>query len=187
MQLRRFLRISVFMVAVIAPSRAACPVTNPLGLPFVPPAPYPPNAAYGAFWYGSKTLWTQLSNDGVWRGLPRRKNGGYFNKLFLWQEGFDWRKEQQPDVILVLRRLDAEMPLVSQRGGTNAIMGNSPAMLVGVVFPDRGCWEVTSVHDGHTLTFVLSIQPRAQTRCQFPQGHGGLAAEPGSPTALALC
>ena len=159
MHLRRFLWIFLFMVAVIAPIRAACPVTAPPGLPFVPPAPYPPNATRAGFWYGSNALWTQLPNDGVWRGLPRRENGGYFNKLFLWQEGFDWRKEPQPDVIVVLRRLDAEMPLVSQRGGTNAIVGTSAAMLVGVVFPTEGCWEVTSSHEGHTLTFVLSIQP----------------------------
>jgi hypothetical protein len=159
MQLRRFLWIFAFWMAALFPVRAACPVTKPPGLPFVPPVPYQPNPARGTFWYGSSALWTQLPNDGVWRGLPRRENGGYFNKLFLWQEGFDWRKDPQPDLIIVLRRLDAELPLVSQRGGTTAIMGSSAAMLTGIVFPAEGCWEVTSSHNWKTLSFVLLVQP----------------------------
>ena len=104
------------------------------------------------------SLWTQLPNEGVWRGLPRRDNGGYFNKLFLWQQGYNGRSEPEPDIIVVLRRLDVTAPLVSQRGGTNAFFDNTWAMLTGVLFPTQGCWEVTTYHDGQTLTFVLSIQ-----------------------------
>ena len=48
------------------------------------------------------------SHDGVWRGLPRRDNGGYFNKLFLWEQGYNGRSEPQPDILLWF--LDDWMP-----------------------------------------------------------------------------
>jgi hypothetical protein len=160
--LRRFLLVLTFTLGLTVPKLTAentCPVTTLPNPSFVPPAPYRSNAAQGAFWYGTGSLWTQLPNEGVWRGLPRRDNSGYFNKLFLWQQGYNGRSEPEPDIIVVLRRLDATVPLVSQRGGTNAFFDNTWAMLTGVLFPAEGCWEVTTHHDGHTLTFVLSIQP----------------------------
>jgi len=101
---------------------------------------------------------TRLPVEGVWRGLPRRDNKGYFNKLFLWQQGFDVRKEPKPEIVVTLRRLDAPTTLVTSRGGTNAFFDNSWAMLTGVLFPTEGCWEITSSHEGHILTFILSIQ-----------------------------
>jgi hypothetical protein len=161
---RLFLWLSALILPALVPNLVAadtantCPVTTAPNPPFVPPAPYPPNAGQGAFWHGTPGLWTNLGVEGIWRALPRRENG-YFNKLFLWQQGYDWRKEPQPDIIVVVRRLDAEAPLVSSRGGTNAIMGKDSAMLTGVTFPTEGCWEVTSYHEGHTLTFVVSVQP----------------------------
>jgi hypothetical protein len=163
MQIRCFLWVSAFMLAALVPNLAsaenACPVTTPGNPQFIPPAPYSPNAGKGKFWYGTNALWAQLPLEGVWAGLPGRDNGGRFNKLFLWQLGYDGRKEPQPDIIVVLRRLDANAPLVSKRGGTNAFFEGSWAMLTGVTFPTEGCWEITSSHAGHTLTFVLSIQP----------------------------
>jgi hypothetical protein len=170
MRLRLFLWLPVFTLAALVTDLAAaadreytCPVTNPPNPSFVPPAPYRPNAGARGFWYGNNALWTQLPVEGVWRGLPR-DNEGYFNKLFLWQQGFDWRKEPKPDIIVILRRLDVQVPLVSSRGGTVALSGTSgiydtSAMLTGVLFPTEGCWEVTGYHEGHVLTFVLSIEP----------------------------
>ena len=160
--LRRFLLVLTVTLGVLIPNLTAdnaCPVTTPPDPSFVPPAPYRPNAAQEAFWYGTPSLWAHLPSDGVWQGLPRRDGGGYFNKLPLWQQGYNGRSEPEPDIILVLRRLDATVPLVSQRGGTNAFADNTWTMLTGVLFPTQGCWEVTAHHDGHTLTFVLSIQP----------------------------
>jgi len=76
----------------------------------------------------------------------------------LWQQGYNGRREPQPDIIVVLKRLDATAPMVSQRGGTNAFVDNTWVMLTGVLIPTAGCWEVTAYHDGHTLSFVLSVQ-----------------------------
>lgn len=161
MHFRQFLLVSIFMLAAFVPNLAAqdsCPVTTPSNPSFVPPVPYRMNAPQGAFWYGANDLWALLPVEGVWH-LARQDNGGYFNKLFLWQEGYDWRKEPHPDIIVVLRRLDGNTPPITSRGGTNAFLDHSWAMLTGVLFPMEGCWEITSSHDGHSLTFVLSVVP----------------------------
>jgi len=161
MRIRRFLLVLAFVLAALVPNLAAgdesCPVTTPPNPPFVPPAPYWLNAPEKHFWYGTNALWTSLPVEGVWH-LLRRDNGGYVNKLFLWQQGYDWREEPHPDIIVTLRRLDSNMPPITSRGGTNAFV-DLPAMLAGVLFPTEGCWEITSSHDGHKLTFVLSIKP----------------------------
>ena len=138
-----------------------CPVTKPSEKPLIPPPPYPIFAAQVtskvSFWYGTNSLWTSLPTGGV-RRLARQDNGSYLQKLFLWQEGYDWRKEPRPDIVVILRRLDRNTPSIISRGGTNAFFDDSWAMLTGVRFPTEGCWEITSLHDGHQLTFVLSIQ-----------------------------
>ena len=165
MQVRRLLWLLVLLRSALAPNLAtaadspfACPITVPPDPPFVPPAPYRPNPSQGTFWYGTNGLWTQLGVKGVWRGLPRHESG-YFNKLFLWEQGYDVRKDPQPDIILALRRLDTQVPPVTSRGGTNAHFDGVWTMLTGVRFPTEGCWEVTSYHSGHTLTFTVSVLP----------------------------
>jgi len=159
MEFRRFLCALVLMLAVLPNLAAgeACPVTIPPNPPFVPPAPYQPIPSPRGFWYGTSALWTYLHGDGLWHGI--REAGGYSNKLFLWTPGFDGRIEPRPDIIVVLRRLDAEAPLVSSRGGTNAFFDGSWAMLTGVTIPTAGCWEVTSAHGGQPLSFVVFVQP----------------------------
>jgi hypothetical protein len=136
-----------------------CPVTKPPSPAFVPPAPYRGNAGQDAFWYGDKDLWTLLPADGTWHGLPFHVSEGYFNKLFLWKPGFDGRKEEQPDITVVRRRLDAVAPAYTTHYGTNAFFDNTWQMLTSAIFPTHGCWEVAASNDNHKLTFVLSIQP----------------------------
>ena len=154
MRLRRLLCSAVFVFALVANAMLAadtCSVTTPPNPSFGPPAPYPPNASQSSFWYGTPGLWANLPNDGVWHGL--------LTKLFLWQQRYDWRKEEWPDIIVVLRRVDVKAPLVSSRGGTNAFIERASVMLTGFAFPSTGCWEITSYHDGHMLSFVASVQP----------------------------
>ena len=123
-----------------------------------PARPILAECSAGCILVGTDALWTQLVDKNVWRGLPRRDKG-YFNKLFLWQSGYDVRKEPKPDIIVVLRRLDVEAPLVTSRGGTNAFFDSVWAMLTGVTFPTEGCWEITAHHDGHLLSFVVYVLP----------------------------
>jgi hypothetical protein len=163
MPIRRFLWLPVLLFVALATNLAAaeftCPVTTPSNPPFVPPAPYEVNAGEARFWYGTNDLWTQLPANGAERGLPYTEGEGYSNKLGLWKQGYDGTKEPQPDIIVVVKRLDITMPLTSSRGGTNAFFDGTWAMLTGVTYPTAGCWEVTSYHGGHTLTFVVSVQP----------------------------
>jgi hypothetical protein len=154
------MRFSHFLCFAVAVNLAAevCPVTKPPNPAFVPPAPYQVNPGLRAFWFGDKDLWTLLPATGIWKRLPHGDDG-YSNKLFLWQEGYDVRKDPQPEITVVVRRLDANAPIVTSRYGTNAFFDHTWAMLTGVTFPAEGCWEVASSHAGHSLTFVLSIQP----------------------------
>jgi hypothetical protein len=154
----RFLCVAV-LVATDLVAADNCPVTKPPSSPFIPPAPYTANTDPGRFWFGDQDLWTNLPANGIWHGLPYHANEGYFNKLFLWKPGFDGRKEEQPDITVVVRRLDANAPLVTSRYGTNAFIAPMWAMLTGVNFPTHGCWEVTASNEGHKLTFVVSVQP----------------------------
>jgi hypothetical protein len=163
MRIRRLPWLSLFLLVALAPNLPAadynCPVTTPQNPPFVPPAPYEPNASEGRFWYGTNALWTQLPADGVERALPYDKDEGYSNKLPLWEQGNNGTKEPRPDIIVVVKRLDAKASLVSSRGGSNVFADGAWTLLTGVTYATTGCFEVTAAHDGHMLTFILSIQP----------------------------
>ncbi len=150
------------MLTALVPSLAgvdACRVTTAPDPPFIPPVQYRPSPYDGEFWYGTNALWASLPVDGIWR-LPRLKNGGFVQKLFLWQEGYDPQrnKEYYPQIVVVLKRLDGDTQPITSRSGTNAHFDDSWAMLRGIFSPMEGCWEITSSHDGHKLIFVLSIQ-----------------------------
>jgi hypothetical protein len=157
MRIHSFLLFAVIIIpawscpAMAAEGNYGCPVTTAPNPPFVPPAPYWPNTSPGSFWYGTNGLWTSLRIESNW---PK---GG--EKLFLWEQGYDWRTESRPDIQMVSRRLDTRAPLVTSRGGTNAIIGHVGAMLTGVAIPTEGCWEITAKHGGHVLTFIVSVLP----------------------------
>lgn len=164
MQVRRLLWLPLLFLAALSPNMItaaefSCPVTAPPDPPFIPPAPYEPNATARRFWYGTNDLWTELPADGVERALPFTKDEGFSNKLPLWKQGDDGTKDPQPDIIVVVRRLDATAPLTSSRGGTNTLVDGVWVMLTGVTYPTAGCWEVTAANAGRMLTFVVSVQP----------------------------
>jgi hypothetical protein len=144
--------VSMLLLA-IAPSVAhgACLTTLTANPPFVPPAPYPTDAS-GGFWYGTDALWVRLPLHGDWTSAQHGE------KLFIWSKGFSPRTAQQPYLIVTGKRLDGDAPAVAVAGGTTAFV-NAPAMLIGVSFPTAGCWELNAFHDGHVLTFVVSVGP----------------------------
>jgi hypothetical protein len=140
---------------------AQCLTTLPPNPAFVPPAPYPQDAPVGGFWYGTTSLWTNLSTNGVWRGLPNDK--GYRQKLFFWAKGYDARKEPKPKLMITGRRLDGDSPSIAVADANNAFVSSSsklpPAMVTAFEFPTVGCWEITAHYFGHTLTFIVSVKP----------------------------
>jgi hypothetical protein len=135
----------------------ACPVTRPPAQPFVPPPPYWTEHGPDGFWYGSESLWTLLHVPGTWM-----MGGGkvYTTKLVYWRRGFDWRKEPEPELIVIAKRLDREAPPVAA-GPAHAVFVTTerPGMMTGIDIPSTGCWELTAQYGGQRLSFVVSVQP----------------------------
>jgi len=143
---------------MVAP--ASCPITQPPSKQFVPPAPYPTELSTSDFWLGSERLWTSRSKDGLWRGYWITEDGVsrkiYFDKVFWWHKGYDWRTENPPQLKVSGRRLDAPAATFNVEHATNAFMKN-PAMLTGVEIPSIGCWEITGDYKGNKLSFVVWV------------------------------
>jgi len=146
-----------------APTEAGdtCPVTPAPQPPFVPPAPYPaqsPPAYAGQFWYGTPALWTMLGADGSWSALPKSA-GGYSQKVFWWSAGYRASEMPVPALTVTGRRLDGASEPLSAARATNASADFGEAILVGVVLPQPGCWEITGNYQGHDLSFVVQVTP----------------------------
>ena len=145
---------------------AQCPTTNPPNPPFVPPAPYRANVdPSSGFLYGRASLWTWISTDPEWRRGPEccRAQRPYVAKLAYLRPGFDARKESDPELTVVVRRLDVLMPLVwavhaHATWGTdddNRIHVDSltsMAMLTVIELPTAGCWEIVAHYKDQTLS-----------------------------------
>jgi hypothetical protein len=136
-----------------------CPATLEPALPFVPPAPYPPQPPGDYFWYGTESLWTAVPRTGVWDSLSHNRDG-YTQKVLWWRQGYSWTEEPQPDLVVNGRRLDADAPPLNVSRATNAFAEDiQSAMLVGVDFPTLGCWEITGRYAATELSFVVWITP----------------------------
>jgi hypothetical protein len=141
--------------AVSVPS--TCPVTKPTDRPFVPPAPYP---SEGTFWIGNEQLWTDITADGIWNGLPHytAEDSRFRQKLFWWHEGYDWRNENPPELKVTGTRLDAPAPLIETDEHANAGWTNDrvhPFMGVGIFIPTVGCWKIKGDYKGEELSYVV--------------------------------
>jgi hypothetical protein len=166
--------IRLFLIAAAAfilpvCASAQCPVTTPAKSTFVPPPPYRTNAAPDdGFYYGTRALWTWIPNDPAWW------RGG--EKIVYWRAGFDARKEHQPDLKIVARRLDAPAPLVwgmrtyavwfPEDGVTHTGAPGDMAMMSGIDISQAGkggCWEITAHYENaertedQTLSFVVLV------------------------------
>ncbi|SRR5216684_318170 len=140
----------------------ACPVTKPSAQPFVPPPPCWTDHGPDGFWYGSESLWTLLGVPGTWNihSNVLEGKGGYRTKLTYWRQGFDWRREPKPELIVIAKRLDREAPRVAA-GPANAVFVTTarPGMMTMIDIPSTGCWELTAQYGGHRLSFIVSVQP----------------------------
>jgi len=138
---------------------ARCPVTVPQNPPFVPPAPYDSMGYKGEFWYGSKSLWTTIRQNGVWEALPHNPEG-YTQKVFWWRDGYSWTEEPEPALTVTGERLDAPTPPLYASRATNAYASDiGSAMLVGVDMPTLGCWKITGKYGEAEVSFVVWVAP----------------------------
>jgi hypothetical protein len=137
--------------------REECPVTLPPVRPFIPPPPYaalPESPQH--FWLGTSALWVMPRVDGTWRG--QRTALGYRDKLFLWRPGFDGRVEQQPEVTVVAKRLDDEMPPYVVSRATNALLPSGEwTMLTALDIPSVGCWQLSAQYQGTTVAWIVWV------------------------------
>ena len=136
---------------------ANCPLTRPDPV-FVPPSPYldKPPALYRSSWFGSPALWTMVAPGGdVWHGLSRDKVG-YNAKTFWWSRDYVIAHELQPAITVTGRQLGGLASLMGDRA-TNAEADFGTAMLVGVVFPAPGCWELTARYRSAELSIVVWV------------------------------
>jgi hypothetical protein len=141
---------------------ATCLTTLPPNPPFTPPAPQRAIPAGQFFWYGTEALWTTLPISGAWNGLHpySSETKGYRQKVFWWRQGYNAKTEQKPKLIVTGRRLDGDAPSFAVSDATNAYAPDiGSAMLVGIDIPTHGCWEITGHYSGHTLTFIVSVEP----------------------------
>ncbi|MDH4125700.1 MAG: hypothetical protein OEW64_12800 [Gammaproteobacteria bacterium] len=133
-----------------------CPVTIGIDGPYVEGWP---NAKT---WYGSEKIAVILPADGIW---PTTKPGNLTSvKLFWYLEGFKPGLENEFE--FSIQRIDegpndAVAPRVTNAGGPN--LGAWTA-LVGIDFPNEGCWEIAGSFRGNTLTFVVKTEISAYGR-----------------------
>jgi hypothetical protein len=138
--------------------QVTCPVTQPADPVFDPPSPYGA-PEQDSFWYGSPDLWTMLGTRGTWSDLPH-DDSGYTQKVFWWRQGYDSTTEPEPSLTVSGKRLDGESPpLIASKAthGTHETLQSF--MLVGVVAPTAGCWEITGQYGDYSLSFVVWIAP----------------------------
>jgi hypothetical protein len=145
-------------VALATPA-ATCHLTR-VDPALVPPSPYParPPASSGSSWFGSRALWTMLRPEGeVWRDLPRDKVG-YGQKTVWWSADWDAIHEPEPAIRVTGRQLDGPATLSDGDPGTSATADGYPtAMMVGVVLPAPGCWELTARYRAAALSIVVWV------------------------------
>ncbi|MGI9205815.1 MAG: hypothetical protein ACR2Q3_17505 [Woeseiaceae bacterium] len=146
--------VASIAVSLIVSSQAAnsepgstCPVT--LGSDRVFAAPWP----QARTWYGSESLATILSDDGVW---TTTKPGHRISvKVFWYSVGFE--AGQETDLTVTVESLDGAPSSARVDRPTNAYGSalGAPTMLTGIDFPDAGCWRVIAEYKGQELTFVV--------------------------------
>jgi hypothetical protein len=137
---------------------AGCPVTQPPDPAFVPPQPYPAQPPGDEFvWYGSDALWTVLPIDGSWYALPR-DGEGWGTKSVWWRAGYDALSEQQPDLTINLYRYGESAPAASFSDATHGWeVADQPFILIGITFPEAGCWQVQAEYEGQQLSYWVEI------------------------------
>ena len=140
----------------------SCPVTKPPAHAFVPPSPYPSDTGPDGFWFGGEKLWTLLPMDGTWKGLPhyRPTDTAFRNKLFWWDEGYDWQRDTQPMLKVTGKRLDSPAPPLGTDKHANAGWrgdSNHPFIVVGIDIPTLGCWKITGNFEDAELSYVVWV------------------------------
>jgi hypothetical protein len=151
-----------------------CPVTVPPEPGLVPPEPYPPEPPlqpkpFRAVWYGTPELWTKLDHNGaVWKDIPVARDGHVGNKTLWFSENFSTAEGEDFSgdgrITVTAVHLDGSAPKVVEKGpgvpSFNRDIKNF--ILVGLILPEPGCWEITARYKGAELSYVLFVEDRSR-------------------------
>ena len=137
--------------------RYDCPITIPNGfhpavskkviytedLPAPDPFPMPPE---GMEWHGDDDLWTALPLAGE---IQERKS-------VWWSANFPGGTvEERPEVHVTWSQLDGERVVDNGREATNAYTAEEGWFMIAGIDPDdTGCWEVTAMYKGASLSYI---------------------------------
>jgi hypothetical protein len=70
------------------------------------------------------------------------------------------KKSRGPYLVVAGWRLDGDSPsFVSKNPTSTRFADGTTAMLAGVDIPTTGSWDITTRYRGHTLTFVVAVDP----------------------------
>lgn len=136
-----------------------CDVTKPVPA-FVPPEGELIDPPPGSQWFGRAGLYTALDTEGeVWGGLDGlpRTDAGWGQKTFWWSVDWQPDQEQAPEIYVTGQRLDAPGTLEAGPGTNASAADIGTAMLVGVTFPEPGCWRLTARYRGASLSYTVLV------------------------------
>ena len=168
--------VSLAQLPVLGQSEASCPRTT---------AHDPSFGAWRPGWHGTEGLAVQLGSDRVWGTLGH----GFriSQKVFWWSAAY--RLGTESELKVHIESLTGGPMTARVSDTTNAHLGDlerlsepelyatsgSPdkwLMLVGVAFPDPGCWRVTGEYFGQKLTFVVETGEPETSDTREPQLAG---------------
>lgn len=146
---------SLFVALLLAPAlrtQNGCPETPPPDPAFVPPAPHP-RIRSGSYYVGSEKLWVFL---------PTTAMSGSFTASgirvkFPWFAG-DLTSDDAQTLQVSGRRLDGSAPPLALEGPHYAQTGDRNALTSALLFPERGCWEITAKRQKTELKFVVRVK-----------------------------
>jgi len=144
--------------------RENCPVTIPRQS-FTPPDSHPAAPSGERVWFGKDELWTVLSNEGSYDG-PR--------KSVWWSSKFtDPGVESEPDISVTWTLRNSSIPItITNDHATNGSTAEDGLFMIAGIDPNiTGCWEVTAIYKGASLTYIY----------YNPDGQ-----DPASPTVTAV-
>ncbi len=145
---------------------ASCPVTVPGEAAFTPAsaAPDDPPEVYDDVWFGTPDLWTLIDPGGeVWSDLPKGADGSLTERTFWWSANYS--ADDPGEFTVTAEHLSGTAPQfeASQTGGTgfNPFMTqptHESVTVVGLDFPDSGCWSLTAEYKGSSLSYVVWVE-----------------------------
>ena len=138
-----------------AQTLANCPITQPTKRVFVPPAPFPTKPPSNRYYLGSEKLWT-LVWDGPWHGVPG-SDGALRVKLPWFAAGLSFKEQQDPEISVTGRRMDAAARPLEVEGPSNAVLPDYYFFASTLVFSANGCWEISAQRKDTKLMFIVFV------------------------------